>query len=68
MTAESLGEILTRERSTAYRSLQKPDDQWSCSPRDKNHPEGGITMNIKRLEPIKLKEMVEETSMTGIIK
>ena len=59
MTAERLGELLTRERSTAYRSLQNLMTCGLVHRETKTITEGGYYYEYKALEPLKLKEMVE---------
>lgn len=59
MTAEKLGELLNRERSTAYRSLQ---NLMSCQLvyRDTKIIEGGGYYYVYiALDPCKLKEMIK---------
>jgi predicted transcriptional regulator len=59
MTAEHLGELLTRERSTAYRSLQSLMNCGLVHRETKTISQGGYFYEYKALEPEKLKEMVE---------
>jgi predicted transcriptional regulator len=58
MTAEHLGELLTRERSTAYRALQNLMACGLVHRETKTIIEGGYYYEYKALDPEKLKEMV----------
>lgn len=59
MTAEHLGQLLNRERSTAYRSLQNLMNSGLVHRETKTISEGGYFYEYKAIEPGKLKEMVE---------
>ncbi len=59
LTAEHLGGLLSRERSTAYRSLQNLMTCGLVHRETKTISEGGYYYEYKALEPEKLKEMVE---------
>jgi predicted transcriptional regulator len=58
MTAERLGELLNRERSTAYRALQNLMTCGLVHRETKTIIEGGYYYEYKAIEPEKLKEMV----------
>ncbi len=60
MTAERLGELLNRERSTAYRSLQNLMTCGLVRRETRTINEGGYFYEYNALEPRKLKEMVEK--------
>ena len=59
MTAERLGELLNRERSTAYRSLQSLMSCGLVHRETRTISEGGYYYDYIALEPGRLKEMVE---------
>jgi len=59
MTAERLGELLNRERSTAYRSLQNLMTCGLVHRETKTISEGGYYYEYKALEPVQLKNMIE---------
>lgn len=56
MTAERLGELLNRERSTAYRSLQNLMTCGLVHRETKTISEGGYYYEYKALEPGQLKK------------
>lgn len=58
MTAERLGELLNRERSTAYRSLQNLMTCGLVHRETKTISEGGYFYEYNALKPESLKEMV----------
>jgi len=59
MTAEKLGEILNRERSTAYRSLQSLMTCGLVHRETKTISAGGYYYEYIALEPKKMKEMIQ---------
>jgi len=59
MTAESLGVILNRERSTAYRSLQNLMGCGLVRRETRTISSGGYFYEYIALEPNKMKEMVQ---------
>ncbi|MFA4956691.1 MAG: helix-turn-helix domain-containing protein [Candidatus Methanoperedens sp.] len=59
MTAEHLGELLNRERSTAYRSLQNLMTCGLVHRETKTIRDGGYYYEYIALEPARLKEMVQ---------
>ncbi len=59
MTAEKLGEILNRERSTAYRSLQSLMTCGLVHRETKTISVGGYYYEYIALEPKKMKEMIQ---------
>lgn len=59
MTAEKLGEILNRERSTAYRSLQSLMTCGLVHRETKTISAGGYYYEYIALEPRKMKEMIQ---------
>ncbi len=58
MTAERLGELLNRERSTAYRSLQNLMVCGLVYRETKTISEGGYYYDYTALDPCKMKEKV----------
>ncbi|MCL7415813.1 MAG: helix-turn-helix domain-containing protein [ANME-2 cluster archaeon] len=64
MTAEELGEILNRERSTAYRALQNLMTCGLVYRETKTIEGGGYYYIYKALDPCKLKDMVQENINT----
>ena len=58
MTAERLGELLNRERSTAYRSLQNLMVCGLVYRETKTISEGGYYYDYTALDPTKMKEKV----------
>lgn len=60
MTAEKLGELLGRERSTAYRSLQNLMSCQLVYRETKTIEGGGYYYVYSALDPCKLKEMIKE--------
>ena len=60
MTAESLGVILNRERSTAYRSLQNLMGCGLVRRETRTISSGGYFYEYIALEPSRMKEMVHE--------
>jgi len=59
MTAERLGELLNRERSTAYRSLQSLMVCGLVHRETKTISAGGYYYDYVALEPRRMKEMVQ---------
>jgi predicted transcriptional regulator len=59
MTAERLGELLNRERSTAYRSLQNLMTCGLIHRETRTIKDGGYYYEYKALEPARLKDMVQ---------
>ena len=59
MTAEGLGEILKRERSTAYRSLQSLMSCGLVHRETKNITTGGYFYEYVALEPVRMKKMMQ---------
>lgn len=59
MTAESLGVILNRERSTAYRSLQNLMGCGLVRRETRTISSGGYFYEYIALEPFRMKEMVQ---------
>jgi predicted transcriptional regulator len=59
MTAEHLGELLNRERSTAYRSLQSLMTCGLVHRETRTIKDGGYYYEYIALEPSRLKEMVQ---------
>lgn len=59
MTAESLGEILIRERSTAYRSLQNLMGCGLVRRETRTISSGGYFYEYIALEPSRMKDMVQ---------
>gem|GEM_PF-142770 len=59
ITAERLGELLNRERSTAYRSLQNLMTCGLVHRETKTIKDGGYYYEYIALEPARLKEMVQ---------
>jgi predicted transcriptional regulator len=57
MTAESLGVILNRERSTAYRSLQNLMGCGLVHRETRNINSGGYYYEYLALDPVRMKEM-----------
>ncbi len=58
MTAEKLGELLSRERSTAYRSLQSLMGCGLVHRETRTIPTGGYFYEYIPLDPLRMKEMV----------
>jgi predicted transcriptional regulator len=61
LTAESLGEILGRERSTAYRSLQNLISAGLVYRETKSISIGGYYYEYVAIEPVVVKEMIRKT-------
>jgi predicted transcriptional regulator len=61
MTAEQLGEILNRERSTAYRSLQHLISAGLVYRETKSIAIGGYYYEYVAIEPSKVKSMIKTT-------
>lgn len=61
MTAEQLGEILSRERSTAYRSLQNLISAGLVYRETKSIDIGGYYYEYVAIEPEKVKLMIKNT-------
>ncbi|MCX9013801.1 MAG: TrmB family transcriptional regulator [Candidatus Methanoperedens sp.] len=59
MTAEKLGEVLDRERSTAYRSLQNLITCGLVYRETRTISSGGYYYEYIALEPSKMKEMIK---------
>lgn len=59
MTAEKLGEVLNRERSTAYRSLQSLMMCGLVHRETKTISAGGYYYEYRALEPKRMKEMIQ---------
>jgi len=59
MTAESLGEILNRERSTAYRSLQNLMGCGLVRRETRTINSGGYFYDYIALDPSRMKDMVQ---------
>jgi predicted transcriptional regulator len=59
MTAESLGVILNRERSTAYRSLQNLMGCGLVRRETRTISSGGYFYEYLALDPVRMKEMVQ---------
>ncbi len=60
MTAEHLGELLNRERSTAYRSLQSLAGCGLVHRETRTISSGGYYYEYIALDPCKMKEMILE--------
>ncbi len=60
MTAERLGELLKRERSTAYRSLQSLMACGLVHRETRTISAGGYYYEYIALSPLRMKEMVQE--------
>ena len=63
-TAEELGELLHRERSTAYRALQNLMSCGLVYRETKTIEGGGYFYIYKALDPCKLKDMVQDNINT----
>ena len=63
-TAEELGELLHRERSTAYRALQNLMSCGLVYRETKTIEGGGYYYIYKALDPCKLKDMVQDNINT----
>ncbi len=61
MTAEQLGEMLSRERSTAYRSLQNLISAGLVYRETKSIDIGGYYYEYVAIEPEKVKQMIKNT-------
>jgi predicted transcriptional regulator len=61
MTAEQLGQILGRERSTAYRSLQNLTAAGLVYRETKSIDVGGYYYEYAAIEPAQVKEMLRST-------
>ncbi len=61
MTAEGLGDILSRERSTAYRSLQNLIAAGLVYRETRSIPVGGYYYEYVAIEPAEVKEMIRHT-------
>ncbi len=61
MTAEQLGEVLSRERSTAYRSLQNLISAGLVYRETKSIDIGGYYYEYVAIEPGKIKQMMKNT-------
>ncbi|WP_406662458.1 helix-turn-helix domain-containing protein [Methanolobus sp. ZRKC3] len=61
MTAEQLGELLSRERSTAYRSLQNLISAGLVYRETKSIDIGGYYYEYVAIEPAKVKKMIKST-------
>lgn len=59
MTAEKLGEVLNRERSTAYRSLQNLITCGLVYRETRTISSGGYYYEYIALEPCRMKEMIK---------
>ena len=59
MTAESLGDVLNRERSTAYRSLQNLMGCGLVRRETRTINSGGYFYDYIALDPSRMKEMVQ---------
>ena len=59
MTAERLGEVLNRERSTAYRSLQSLMSCGLVHRETRTIIEGGYYYDYIALDPCRMKDLVE---------
>lgn len=60
MTAENLGELLCRERSTAYRSLQNLISCGLVYRETRTIDIGGYFYEYVAVDPTKVKEMIQE--------
>jgi len=61
MTAEQLGDLLERERSTAYRSLQNLISAGLVYRETKSIDIGGYYYEYVAIEPSRVKEMIRKT-------
>lgn len=61
MTAEKLGELLGRERSTAYRSLQNLISAGLVYRETRSISIGGYYYEYVAIEPVVVKEMIRKT-------
>ena len=61
MTAEQLGDLLERERSTAYRSLQNLISAGLVYRETKSIDIGGYYYEYVAIEPLKVKQMIKNT-------
>lgn len=61
MTAEQLGDLLERERSTAYRSLQNLISAGLVYRETRSIDIGGYYYEYVAIEPAKVKEMIRKT-------
>lgn len=68
MTAEQLGEVLSRERSTAYRSLQNLISAGLVYRETKSIDIGGYYYEYVAIEPAKVKQMIKNTIDTWYMK
>lgn len=61
MTAEQLGDLLERERSTAYRSLQNLISAGLVYRETRSIDIGGYYYEYVAIEPLKVKQMIKKT-------
>ena len=61
ITAEQLGDLLERERSTAYRSLQNLISSGLVYRETKSIDIGGYYYEYVAIEPLKVKQMIKKT-------
>ncbi|TGC06656.1 helix-turn-helix domain-containing protein [Methanolobus halotolerans] len=61
MTAEQLGDLLERERSTAYRSLQNLIASGLVYRETRSIDIGGYYYEYVAIEPLKVKQMIKKT-------
>ncbi len=61
MTAEKLGDLLERERSTAYRSLQNLISSGLVYRETRSIDIGGYYYEYVAIEPARVKEMIRKT-------
>ncbi|MDW7731695.1 MAG: helix-turn-helix domain-containing protein [Methanolobus sp.] len=61
MTAEQLGDLLGRERSTAYRSLQNLISAGLVYRETRSIDIGGYYYEYVAIEPLKVKQMIKKT-------